>query len=217
MARKTKKTKKSSEVHPKNDKSGNKSDKTQNKEEKPKHLECYYCGKLVKANAIKCKYCGKWYSAGKKTIAVVVIMVLVIAVIALLVSILLADGHDPFSPDSRPNSDIDIDDWDIEGDITVPEDDPDIMGRIGEQYDVYSFSIMTRDRTTQTSTTYYVQADGNTNVFLMDMETETVTSGTIYEISPESPLRIWGTQNTDGSWHATDISIMTGMPDRVRP
>ena len=186
-----------------------------NKKSPPKNIECYYCGKLVKNNAIKCKYCGKWYSSGKKTVAFTLFTIIAIVLLAVPLSTLLfSDGQQSFRPpDGMPN--INLDDWDVDSAVTIPEDDPDITGMITEKFDTYFVSLQTRDREAGTSSTEYVHMDENTNIFLMDMDSQSVSIVSIYDVQEGSLLRVWGNQNTDGSWHATDVSLMTGRP--VRP
>ncbi len=187
------------------------------KKKSPKNLECYYCGKLVKYNAVKCKYCGKWYSSGKKTVAFTLFIVMTIVLLAIpLSSILFSDGQESFRP---PNGmpDINLDDWDVDSAVTMPEDDPDITGMITDKFDTYFVSLQTRDRESQTTSTEYVYMDENTNIFLVDMESQSVSVVSIEDVQEGSLMRVWGTQNPDGSWHATDVSLMTGRPDGGRP
>ena len=196
---------------------------TNDKKEKPKQLPCYYCGKLVKSNALKCKYCGKWYSSGKKTVAFTLLLVMAILLLSFSLSAMLSsDGQESFRPpDRQPPINFDelddLDDWEVDTAVTMPEESEDLMGRLGEIYSTYSFSLQIIDRATHTTTTHDIQMDVNTNVFIMDVETESVTEGTIADIQTASLLRVWGTQNSDGTWHATDVCLMTGMPDRIRP
>ena len=113
--------------------------------------------------------------------------------------------------------DINLDDWDVDSTVAMPEDDPDITGMITDKFDTYYVSLQIRDREAQTTYTEYVHMDENTNIFLMDMESQSVSVVSIEDVQEGSLLRVWGNQNTDGSWHATDVRLMTGRPDGGRP
>ena len=175
----------------------------------PEVLECYYCGKVVRASAIRCKFCRKWYSSGKKTIAVfVAIMALTIILFFATLSIFGGEEQTPFSPN------FDIEDLDIEDDVVIPSGDADISGKVAEKYDDHSFSLETRDRETMSMSTEYVTLDENVNIFWIDMETNIVSRASISDIQISSMMQVWGTENSDGSWHGTDVGLMIGRPDR---
>jgi hypothetical protein len=86
----------------------------------------------------------------------------------------------------------------------MPEDDPDIKGMVNEKLGNLSFILITRGGEED----YLINIDENTNIFFMDMETSQVSEASKEDIQEGSRVSIWGEEQPDGSWFATDIGIM---------
>lgn len=178
--------------------------------ERPEYLECHYCGKHVKANALRCRSCGKWYSSGKKAIFAIVVVIVIAILLFFALQSFFGERQQPWGGDYNLN------DWDIDDDVNMPEDDADFMGYVTELYDgsitVQTMIIPEGGGRPSTGPPEQVTLEGDVNIFLLDAETEVVNQGSQSDIQIDSITLVWGTENSDGTWHATDISVMSGSP-----
>jgi len=104
------------------------------------------------------------------------------------------------------------DDWDnIDDDISVPQDDPNFMGPIVEKEGADTF-IVQRVSTSSGFPVFgdeeIVHIDQNTDIFWMMREDNTIIQASIDDVQVGEKVFVWGLENTDGSWTATNIGIM---------
>jgi hypothetical protein len=139
----------------------------------------------------------------KNAVGVSAIVFFVILVIIALQTIDIEVGKPRGSGNGRGYN---PEDWGSNGDVSLPEDEPDISGRSDEILGDYSFILLPRGGEEE----YLIDFYENTNIFFMDMETSTVTEASKDDLQEDSRVNIWGEEKSDGSWFATDIGILTG-------
>lgn len=99
------------------------------------------------------------------------------------------------------------------GAVMVTEEQADIMGMVVEK-DASGWFIVEPKREGGRSVVY---VDAGTIYFVKDMETEEIRSASWDDVLMNDRLQVWGDENGDGSWTATHIGMMTGMPERPPP
>lgn len=111
------------------------------------------------------------------------------------------------------------DDWDTNDDISMPPDDPNFMGPVVEKEGVDTFIVQRVSRSSGFpifGDKEIVHIDQNTDIFWIMYEDKTIIQASIDDIQIGKKVFVWGLENPDGSWLATDIGIMVDGGERMK-
>ena len=139
-----------------------------------------------------------------------VTVVVIICCVAYGVAMTLPESREPeeFFGGRPPGSgNLNLDEWDTSGNVSIPDGEMDLRGRVIENTGNGSFTIQTMQRHTEPTEERIILKE-DTNIFTLDRESQTLIAVSIDEIETDSMLMIWGEQGSDDTWIITDIGLM---------
>ena len=102
---------------------------------------------------------------------------------------------------------LNLEEWGTSGNVSVPEGEMDLRGRIIEDNGNKSFTIQTMQRGAE-PTEERIKLEEDINIFTLDRESQTLFAASIDEIGVYSMLMIWGEKGSDGTWIVSDCGLM---------
>lgn len=102
-----------------------------------------------------------------------------------------------------------LEEWDVIGNVTIPQGEPNFAGMVIEERGERSFVLQPMRRDSEDSEEEVTFAQ-DVNIFRIDREGQTLIEATYDEIKIDSMIMVWGEQQSDGIWLASDIGLMTG-------
>lgn len=144
-----------------------------------------------------------------KLIAFVSVIV-IICCVAYAVTMYLPESQEPekfFGGRPPGGGNLNLEEWDTSGNVSVPEGEMDLRGRVIEDMGNGSFTIQTMQRDFEPKEEL-IKLDDDINIFTLDRESQTMIEVSMDEIETDSMLMIWGERGSDGIWVVSDCGLM---------
>ena len=155
----------------------------------------------------------KLHKRVKYAAVITTVILLAITVVAVANSISRSGENRVFGPGGQrgPQSgrDFDFSEWKTSGNISIPQGDPNLMGRIIEETGDYFFVIQAMRRDSEGAEESII-IEEDANIFRLEREEQTLTEANIDDVLVDSMLIMWGEKQVDETWVVTDIGIMAG-------